>query len=99
MSFTVTIDSLRKHQASVDQGEWESLLRNLDRIVDLEGVIANAVETPDIQCAVLLTPQPETGSMKIDYQWVGKNAANCGPVEDDFFTYVVFRFLLKYAGV
>lgn len=99
MSFAVTIDSLREHQSSVEQRKWESLLLNWNLILRIEEEIAGVMNAADIGCAVLLTPQPEIGAMLIEHQWIGKNAVNCGPVEDSLFTYVVFKTLLIYVGV
>ena len=99
MTFTVTLDNLREHQSSVDQRKWAALLLNWDLLMRIEAEIVGAMEAADARCAMLLTPQPETGSMRVEYQWIGRNAANCGPAEADFFTYAVFKTILKYTGV
>lgn len=99
MTFTITLDTLRAHQSSVKPEKWATLLLNWDLLMHIETEITGAMEAADAHCAMLLTPQPETGSIRVDYQWIGRNAVNCGPAEDDFFTYLVFKTLLKYTGV
>ena len=99
MVFTVTLDKLREHQSSVNQEKWTALLLNWDLMLRIEAEITGAMEAADARCAMLLTPQPQTGSIRVEYQWLGRNATNCGPAEADFFTHVVFKTILKYTGV
>lgn len=96
MLLAVTIDSLREHQSSLDQEKWESLLLNSDLIMHIETSIARVMNAADLDCAVLLTTQPEIGAMLIEHHWLDKTAATCGPAEEDFFTYVVFKTILIY---
>lgn len=69
--FTIALNDLRPHTASVRECAWKALLRNPAMISQMEEEMEGVMTAADSPCSVMLTPQPDAGTIQVAYQWLG----------------------------
>lgn len=94
---TLALDDLRPHTSAVSKCAWNALLRNPGMINQVEQDTEDAMTMVGAPCLVLLTPQPETGTLGVDYQWLSE--AGPGDNMREFLRLTLIDCLLEKAGV